>query len=97
VQLVPNLPAVGHQKNPVEPEQKTACRAEWRDAKHRAAMPLTSPSPIGHASVSWCSTRWPCFIGKRRAAPSNVDDTHSWQMPQGGVDPGEEPWPAATA
>ena len=35
------------------------------------------------------------FIGKRRGGPEHVDDTHSWQMPQGGVDPGEEPWPAA--
>ena len=35
------------------------------------------------------------FIGKRRGGPEYVDDTYSWQMPQGGVDPGEEPWPAA--
>jgi putative (di)nucleoside polyphosphate hydrolase len=35
------------------------------------------------------------FIGKRRGGPEHVDDTHSWQMPQGGIDPGEEPWPAA--
>ena len=25
----------------------------------------------------------------------HVDLTHAWQMPQGGIDPGEEPWPAA--
>ena len=35
------------------------------------------------------------FIGKRLGSPEHVDATHSWQMPQGGVDPGEEPWPAA--
>jgi len=35
------------------------------------------------------------FIGKRREGPEHVDATHSWQMPQGGVDPGEDPWPAA--
>ena len=35
------------------------------------------------------------FIGKRRDGPEHVDATHSWQMPQGGVDPGEAPWPAA--
>jgi putative (di)nucleoside polyphosphate hydrolase len=35
------------------------------------------------------------FIGKRCGGPEHVDDTHSWQMPQGGIDPGEEPWPAA--
>jgi putative (di)nucleoside polyphosphate hydrolase len=35
------------------------------------------------------------FIGRRRGGPEHVDATHSWQMPQGGVDPGEDPWPAA--
>jgi putative (di)nucleoside polyphosphate hydrolase len=35
------------------------------------------------------------FIGKRVGGPEHVDDTHAWQMPQGGIDPGEDPWPAA--
>lgn len=37
------------------------------------------------------------FIGRRRrsAGPEHVDDTHAWQMPQGGIDPGEEPLQAA--
>jgi putative (di)nucleoside polyphosphate hydrolase len=35
------------------------------------------------------------FIGKRRGGPEHVDATHAWQLPQGGVDPGEDPWPAA--
>jgi putative (di)nucleoside polyphosphate hydrolase len=35
------------------------------------------------------------FIGRRRAGPEHVDQTHDWQMPQGGVDPGEDTWPAA--
>src|SRR5436305_9240821 len=35
------------------------------------------------------------FIGRRRNGPEHVDATHSWQMPQGGVDPGEDTWPAA--
>ena len=37
------------------------------------------------------------FLGRRRrsAGPEHVDDTHSWQMPQGGIDPGEEPFQAA--
>lgn len=35
------------------------------------------------------------FIGQRLKGPEHVDLTHSWQMPQGGIDPGEEPWPAA--
>jgi putative (di)nucleoside polyphosphate hydrolase len=35
------------------------------------------------------------FVGKRSNGPEHVDATHAWQMPQGGVDPGEDPWPAA--
>ena len=35
------------------------------------------------------------FIGRRIDGPEHVDETHAWQMPQGGVDKGEDPWPAA--
>jgi putative (di)nucleoside polyphosphate hydrolase len=35
------------------------------------------------------------FVGRRIEGPEHVDRTHAWQMPQGGIDRGEEPWPAA--
>ena len=35
------------------------------------------------------------FIGRRTEGPEHVDMVHAWQMPQGGIDPGEDPWPAA--
>jgi putative (di)nucleoside polyphosphate hydrolase len=35
------------------------------------------------------------FIGRRIAGPEHVDNVHVWQMPQGGVDEGEDPYPAA--
>ena len=35
------------------------------------------------------------FIGRRIDGPEHVDNVHAWQMPQGGIDPGEDPWPAA--
>jgi putative (di)nucleoside polyphosphate hydrolase len=35
------------------------------------------------------------FIGARSDGPEHVDATHAWQMPQGGVDPGEDPRRAA--
>ena len=35
------------------------------------------------------------FIGRRIEGPEHIDATHVWQMPQGGIDPGEDPWPAA--
>ena len=35
------------------------------------------------------------FIGRRIGVPEHIDATHVWQLPQGGIDPGEDPWPAA--
>jgi putative (di)nucleoside polyphosphate hydrolase len=35
------------------------------------------------------------FVGRRSSGPEHIDATHVWQMPQGGIDPGEDPWPAA--
>jgi putative (di)nucleoside polyphosphate hydrolase len=35
------------------------------------------------------------FIGRRIAGPEHIDATHVWQMPQGGIDEGEKPFPAA--
>ena len=35
------------------------------------------------------------FIGRRIDGPEHVDLTHAWQMPQGGIDDGEQPWNAA--
>jgi putative (di)nucleoside polyphosphate hydrolase len=35
------------------------------------------------------------FVGRRIGGPEHIDATHAWQMPQGGIDAGEEPWPAA--
>lgn len=35
------------------------------------------------------------FIGRRAGGIEHVDESHVWQMPQGGVDPGEDAWDAA--
>jgi putative (di)nucleoside polyphosphate hydrolase len=35
------------------------------------------------------------FVGRRRNGPEHVDATHAWQMPQGGIDSGEDTWQAA--
>ena len=35
------------------------------------------------------------FIGRRTGGPEQVDTIHAWQMPQGGLDPGEDLYPAA--
>jgi len=35
------------------------------------------------------------FVGRRVGGPEHVDAEHSWQMPQGGLDEGEDPYDAA--
>jgi putative (di)nucleoside polyphosphate hydrolase len=35
------------------------------------------------------------FIGRRSDGPEHVDARHAWQMPQGGIDPDEDPRQAA--
>jgi putative (di)nucleoside polyphosphate hydrolase len=35
------------------------------------------------------------FVGRRRGGPENADRNHEWQMPQGGIDEGEDPFEAA--
>jgi putative (di)nucleoside polyphosphate hydrolase len=35
------------------------------------------------------------FVGRRSDGPEHVDAAHAWQMPQGGIDPDEDPWQAA--
>jgi putative (di)nucleoside polyphosphate hydrolase len=35
------------------------------------------------------------FIGRRVEGPEHTDAIHVWQMPQGGIDEGEDPYPAA--
>jgi putative (di)nucleoside polyphosphate hydrolase len=35
------------------------------------------------------------FVGRRKGGPEHVDATHVWQMPQGGIDEGEDPYRGA--
>ena len=35
------------------------------------------------------------FVGRRLTGPEHTDATHSWQWPQGGIDPGEDAYRAA--
>jgi len=56
----------------------------FEDLPYRPCAGLMVLNRAGHA-----------FIGRRIDGPEHVDNTHVWQMPQGGIDPGEDPWPAA--
>lgn len=35
------------------------------------------------------------FVGRRASGPEHIDATHVWQMPQGGIDKGEDTYKAA--
>ena len=35
------------------------------------------------------------FVGRRSSGPEHIDATHVWQMPQGGIDEGEDSYKAA--
>ncbi len=51
---------------------------------YRPCVGIAVFNPAGHV-----------FMGKRAGGPEHVDMTHSWQLPQGGIDKGEEPLTAA--
>jgi putative (di)nucleoside polyphosphate hydrolase len=58
--------------------------SRFEDLPYRPCVGLTVINPAGLV-----------FIGRRSEGPEHIDETHVWQMPQGGIDPGEDPWPAA--
>ena len=58
--------------------------AQYSDLPYRACVGIMVLDRAGRV-----------FVGRRRSGPEHVDATHAWQMPQGGVDPGEDPWRAA--
>jgi putative (di)nucleoside polyphosphate hydrolase len=58
--------------------------SRFEELPYRPCVGLTVINPTGHV-----------FIGRRREGPEHIDETHVWQMPQGGIDRGEDPWPAA--
>ena len=63
-----------------------------RVAHAQLRRPALSPlrRPVRASTATAC-----VFIGRRTDGPEHIDETHVWQMPQGGIDEGEEPYPAA--
>ena len=62
----------------------------------RTTCPASKTCPIAPASACACINRKGLvFIGRRTDGPEHIDATHVWQMPQGGIDEGEDPYPAA--
>ncbi len=56
----------------------------FEDLPYRPCVGLAVFNPAGRV-----------FIGRRIDGPEHVDATHVWQMPQGGVDPGEDTYACA--
>ena len=56
----------------------------------RSAMPYRSC--VGILVANQAGKVW---VGRRNDAKGILPLGHLWQMPQGGIDKGEEPWPAA--
>ena len=56
----------------------------FEDLPYRPCVGVMVLNRAGHA-----------FIGRRIEGLEHIDATHAWQMPQGGIDKGEEAWPAA--
>ena len=57
---------------------------DYEKLPYRPCVGVMALNALGHA-----------FIGRRISGPEHVDETHVWQMPQGGIDEGEKPYPAA--
>jgi putative (di)nucleoside polyphosphate hydrolase len=47
------------------------------------------------AGMMVLNTQGLVFIGRRSSGPEHIDETHVWQMPQGGIDENEDPYKAA--
>src|SRR3954462_13930589 len=58
--------------------------ARYEDLPYRTCVGMMLINPAGLV-----------FIGRRAGGIEHVDESHVWQMPQGGVDPGENAWEAA--
>ncbi|HTK13036.1 MAG TPA: RNA pyrophosphohydrolase [Xanthobacteraceae bacterium] len=47
------------------------------------------------AGLAVFNSKGEVFIGRRKEGLEHIDETHVWQMPQGGIDPDEDPYQAA--
>jgi putative (di)nucleoside polyphosphate hydrolase len=96
--MIPKMPALGRDPRVGTGFRKRSCRnsnradhngnlidmSRYEDLPYRPCVAMMVLNRAGNV-----------FIGRRTEGPEQVDPTHVWQMPQGGVDPGEEPYPAA--
>src|ERR1700676_1750615 len=65
--------------------KRLAEMSRYEDLPYRACVGITLINAAGLV-----------FVGRRASGPEHIDATHVWQMPQGGIDPGEDSWAAAT-
>jgi putative (di)nucleoside polyphosphate hydrolase len=68
------------------------CVSGWNDSEMPAYESLPYRPCVG---ITMLNDEGRVFIGRRLGGPEHVDETHVWQMPQGGIDEGEDPYSAA--
>jgi putative (di)nucleoside polyphosphate hydrolase len=66
------------------PSQATPHHPDYADLPYRSCVGVMVLNRAGYV-----------FVGRRSNGPEHVDPTPAWQMPQGGIDPGEDTWQAA--
>ena len=67
------------------PECHATAMPRFEDLPYRPCAGTVRDQPRGPA----------CSSAGALDGPEHIDATHVWQMPQGGIDEGEEPYPAA--
>lgn len=68
----------------------------WSNIFHGETMPRYEDLPYRPCvGVTLLNRDGHVFVGRRTEGPEHIDETHVWQMPQGGLDPGEEPFACA--
>jgi putative (di)nucleoside polyphosphate hydrolase len=64
--------------------KRVDCMARFEDLPYR---PCAGMAVLNRSGL--------VLIGRRVEGPEHTDAIHVWQMPQGGIDEGEDPYPAA--
>jgi putative (di)nucleoside polyphosphate hydrolase len=89
--------AAGRQRLFLMPTSPTIGERELSPARH--ALPMTpSASNLPYrpcVGTMVLNADGLIFIGRRTSGPEQLDALHMWQMPQGGIDSGEDPYHAA--
>jgi putative (di)nucleoside polyphosphate hydrolase len=78
---------------------KAAKRPKLKSKKSKiSAKPAKKLTKLPYrpcAGITLFNRHGEVFVGRREGGPEHMDPTHIWQMPQGGIDEGEDAYEAA--